>query len=129
MHIEGNAGKHVIWLEVDGSSQWQSAWTKRLKERLKFIRSGAFARTFGAAGPLVCYVVFGQTAAAGERRQQQLCRWTMAALQELGLKESWAGIFRFTSVMSEEGHEYPLFTGDVWYTPDAPSTPVPLFVP
>jgi hypothetical protein len=92
-----------------------------LKDRVAFIRSGDYARTFGVPSVLVAYATLEET------HRQSLCRWAMAALQELGLKESWAGIFRFTSVMSEEGHEYPLFTGHVWYKPDAPSTPVPLF--
>lgn len=124
--VEGKAGTRARWIEVDGSTQWQAAWTKRLRERLRFIRSEAYEHAFGRVRPLVCYIVVGQTPEAGQRRAQALARWALAVCKDLG-KEHLARQLRFTSVALETLYESGLMDQAVWFRPDQPATPIPLF--
>jgi hypothetical protein len=98
LSFEGAQRRQGIWIEVDGCSQFQAAWAKRLKARLHWLRSEEGKRFSGGNLPLISYVVLGRTARAGATRRQTLCRWAMAVLQELKL-EKWAELLRFTHVV------------------------------
>jgi hypothetical protein len=124
--VEGKAGLRARWIEVDASTQWQRAWTNRLRERLRFIRSAAYEAAFGTVKPLVCYVAVGVTREAGERRAQTLARWALAVCKDLG-KEHLARQLRFTSMTLETVLEIGLWDKPVWFRADAPATPVALF--
>jgi hypothetical protein len=116
-----------LWVEVDCATEWQAAWAKIFRARVDFIRSGGCERTFGVPRVLLCYVVVGQTAQAGEIRRQTLCRWAIAVLKAREV-EKWTRIVRVTSVLLDEVYEQGLFEKPVWYRPDS-DTPVPLFSP
>jgi hypothetical protein len=46
--------------------------------------------------------------------------WTKSSLEEYGGKSqaSWAGIFRFTSLVLDEVYEQGIFDQPIWYRPD-----------
>jgi hypothetical protein len=129
VRLEGRESRHAIFLEADNSSMYRAAFTKRLAARIQWVRSGEY-RTLGVQGLLVAYVVAGETAQAAQSRLQTVSKWTVETVKALGLKESWAGLFRFTSVGTiDEVYEQGIFERAVWYRADAPDTPVPLFEP
>jgi hypothetical protein len=117
-----------MWIEADCATQYQATWAKLFQARVEYFRSEAYKQAFTVSRLLVCYVVVGQTAQAGEHRVQSLCRWGLSRLKELKL-EQWAGIFRFTSVVLEAIYEQEIFEKKVWHRLDDLSTPVPLFGP
>jgi len=124
--VAGRGGEHAIFLEVDNASQYRKAFTKRVAARIHWVRSGGF-KALGVPGLLVCYLVAGHTPEAGEARRYTVSKWTVETIKALGLKETWAGLFRMASVGTMDAvYEQGLFE-KAWYRPDAPDTPVPLF--
>jgi hypothetical protein len=130
-------GRNVaIWLECDNSSEFQVKWKNFLRRRLIYIRSGDYAKAFGVPGVILAYVVTGPTAAAAHTRRQTLLGWGREVLAELKL-ETWAEIFRFTSLCLDERirdqggktrrvYDRGLFEKPVWHRADVPDHPVPL---
>jgi hypothetical protein len=127
LRYEKDGKSHPIWIEVDcNGTEFQVQWKKYLRQRLAFIRSDGYAEVFHTRSVLMAYVVGGPSAEAREVRRQKLCSYTQEVLSELGLK-GWASIFRFTSVEYKTLYDAPLFSGEVWRSPDAPETPLLLF--
>jgi hypothetical protein len=128
VRVEGRGGRHAIFLEVDASTQGRAAFTTRLAERIQWVRSGEF-KTLGVRGLVVCYLVAGDTAEVAEARRHTLSKHTVETIKALGLKETWAGLFRFASVGGIDAvYEQGIFERP-WYRPDMPDTPLPLFSP
>ena len=65
---------------------------------------------------IIAYATTGQVPEYAETRRKTMAAWTMEVLRELEM-ESWASIFRFTSVeyktLYKHGHE--LFAKPAWY--------------
>jgi hypothetical protein len=117
-----------VLLEIDRGSEFQERYKNHVRGRLEFIRSGDYAHIFGTPAVIIAYATTSHVKEHAETRRKTMGAWTMEVLRELD-KESWAGIFRFTSAGSyatlyEQGHA--LFSEDSWYRPDTPLTPVPL---
>jgi hypothetical protein len=97
-------GGHAHWtpvlLEIDRGTEYQQKFKQHVRSRIEFIQSGAYRETFGIEAVTIAYATTGQSAAYRERRRQTMCTWTQEVLTELH-KETWAGIFRFTSVSHE----------------------------
>jgi hypothetical protein len=123
---EGKAGTRGIWWEVDGGTQGQSAWKKRLTERLTWLRSGGYKR-FGVSRLWVCYLVVSPTGQAGATRMQTLCRWTVETAKERGLADSALSCFRFATVPAPELLGRGLLDNPLWHTLGESSQPIPLF--
>jgi hypothetical protein len=116
-----------VLIEIDRGTEFQEHFKRHINGRLAFIRSGEYARVFGAPAVIIAYATTGRIPAHADSRRETLVTWTKEVLQELRL-ENWAGIFRFTSAVEytrlfEQGDE--LFTKPVWYRPDSPA-PLPL---
>jgi hypothetical protein len=116
-----------ILIEIDRGMEYQAAFKRHVKARLNFIRSGEYARVFGAEAVLIAYATTGQTPEYRQTRAVTICAWIREVLEELEM-ENWAGIFRVTSLVHEEIYTSPLFEAPVWYRPDG-DTPVRLLSP
>jgi hypothetical protein len=122
-----DGARFPVLLEIDRGSEFQERFKDHVRGRVEFIRSGDYARVFGVPAVIIAYATTGQVQEFAETRRKTMGTWTMEVLRELAI-ESWASIFRLTSVeyktLYEHGHE--LFAKPVWYRPDDP-TPVTLF--
>jgi hypothetical protein len=116
-----------ILLEIDRGSEHREKYQAQLRTRLEFILSGNYEKVFKTPAVIIAYVTTGQIAAHRETRVKTMAAWTRDVLAELKM-ESWAGIFRFTSVVFDTLYEQvqELLEAPVWHRPDSP-TPVPLF--
>ena len=121
-------GAHFpVLLEVDRGTEYQERFKDHVKARLEFINSGDYAKVFQTPAVIIAYATTGQIAEHRATRVKTMATWTKEVLAELKM-QSWAGIFRVSSVAFETLYEHVqvLFEQPVWYRPDSPTTPVPL---
>ena len=126
--IENTQGdQYSLMLEIDRGMEFQAKFKRHVKARIDYICSGEYARTFGIPAVIVAYATTGQRPEYREARRATMTAWTQDVLEELG-GQSWARIFRFTSLVLEEVYAQGIFDHPVWYRPDTTS-PVPLLTP
>jgi hypothetical protein len=122
---DSNGNKYPVMIEIDRGMEFKDKFTRHVKARIEFIRSGEYSRIFGTHAVIIAYATTGQTPEYRETRQATMCAWIMETLDELE-KRGWAGIFRITSIIMDDVYELGLFDKTVWFRPDATSTPMPL---
>lgn len=107
-----------LGFEVDGHTEWQSAWREKVAALLALDR-GPYTRAFGDETPLTIVVV-----APTPERCRQLRAWTE---QELIAEnaEAKADLFRFGTMPADRADARSFFLAPRWHIPAA-STPVPL---
>lgn len=114
-----------LWIEVDRGTEQGRRLREHLRSRIDFIKSGGYRELFHTNAVLIAYVTTSDRPEYRETRRGAMCRFAQQVLTDLHL-ESWAAIFRFTSLQFDELYSTPIFSELVWYRPDSP-TPVPLF--
>lgn len=114
-----------LWIEVDRGTEQGRRFRKHLRSRIDFIKSGGYRELFHTNAVLIAYVTTGDRPEYRQTRRGAMCRFAQQVLTDLHL-ESWAAIFRFTSLQFDELYSTPIFSELVWYRPDSP-TPIPLF--
>jgi hypothetical protein len=124
--LRTDGAQFPILLEIDRGTQHQEPFKKGLHERLDFIRSGQYETIFNIPAVIIAYATTGQLPTYRDTRLTTICAWIMAVLTERNMQQ-WAGIFRVTSLIYEDIYTTPLYNAALWFRPDAPKTPVPLF--
>jgi hypothetical protein len=104
-----------ILLEIDGGTQWQQAFKRRLSARLSFIRpNGLYSQVFATEFVTIVYLTI-----AGTVRRDAMALWAAEVLAA-EQREDWAEVLLFGEVsfgkMYEEANT--LFTAPVFYRPD-----------
>jgi hypothetical protein len=124
--LDNGSHKHYpVLLEIDRGMEYRDKFKKHVRSRVDFIRSGVYRKVFLTEAVIITYVTTGERPEYRETRLRAMCAWTQDVLADLHL-ESWAAIFRFTSLQFDELYSTPIFSAPLWYRPDSP-TPVPLF--
>jgi len=118
-----------VLFEIDRGTEFQHKFKKNLRNRIVFLRSGAYARYFQTPAVLVAYATTG---ALPERETRRLTmqQWTLEVIDEMITKEhrqGWRELFRFCSLPDTiYDQTTALFSEPVWHIPGLPD-PVAFF--
>jgi Replication-relaxation len=119
--------KYPIMIEIDRGMEFQAKFKRHVINRIKMVNSDDYYNTYGTRACVIAYATTGQTPDYREKRVATMMAWTREVLEELG-KQTWAGIFRYSSLVLEKMYDQALFEKPVWHRIDSAS-PVPLLTP
>ena len=106
--------RFCVLLELDRATIEEKNFRKKVRGLLTFIKSGDSLKRFGTKLPTIVFV----NAVGGEKRREQMRRWTEAELKKSKEPHFWTQLFMFTDVPPEgEIDNETLFLSPVWYTP------------
>lgn len=98
-----------LGFEVDGGTEWQVAWRRKVVALLAFER-GAYGEAFGVESLTIVVV------APNDERRQQLCLWTEQELAERGALAN-ADLWRFGAMPRDLADAVSFFRAPRWSVP------------
>jgi hypothetical protein len=107
------------WLEIDMGTMYRIRFQQHVEDRIEFIRSGKYAKFFGADAVRIAYATIATE--LRERRLAAMRSWTKEVLADLELERVWDNVFYFTTLVYEDIYNLKHFSDPVWYTPADPT--------
>jgi Replication-relaxation len=99
--VDGSLRRMPILLEHDRGTEEQFYFRRRIRAYLMFLKSGTYQQTFGTNAVTIAFTTF-----QGERRVEQMQRWTRIELKNE--PTSLGELFRFVALTQ------PIHAWDVW---------------
>ncbi len=117
IRYEETHGQYCLGFEVDGGTEWQAAWRRKVAALVSFER-GPYTEAFGVESLTIVVV------APNDERCRQLCSWTERELVEQGALSN-ADLWRFGAMPPDLADAVTFFRSPRWSVPVRVS-PVPL---